>query len=66
MKWQAIFQMTDFPCLTSIEAFIYTSPPRVGTVPNWSVQRGPIALPNLLCARSFTQNLCPRNRPANA
>jgi hypothetical protein len=48
------------------EAFIYTPPPRVGTVPNWSVQRGPIALPNLLCARSFTQKLCPHNGPANA
>jgi hypothetical protein len=26
--------------------------PRVGTAPNWSVERGPIALPNLLCAPS--------------
>jgi hypothetical protein len=34
------------------EEFIYTPPPRVGTSPNWSVQRGPIALPNLLCALS--------------
>jgi hypothetical protein len=48
------------------EAFIYTPPPRVGTVPNAAVQRGPIALPNLLCARSFTQKFCPHNRPANA
>jgi hypothetical protein len=48
------------------EKFIYTPPPRVGTVPNQAVQRGPIALPNLLCARSFTQKLCPRNGPANA
>jgi hypothetical protein len=48
------------------EAFIYTRPSRVGTVPNWSVQRGPIALPNLLCAHSFTQKLSPRNGPANA
>jgi hypothetical protein len=38
-----------------------TPPPRVGTVPNAAVQRGPIALHNLLCARRFTQNLCPRN-----
>jgi hypothetical protein len=44
----------------------YHQPPRVGTVPNAAVQHGPIALPNLLCARSFTQKLCPRNGPANA
>jgi hypothetical protein len=48
------------------EAFIYTQIPRVDTLPNAAVQHGPIALPNLLCARSFTQKLCPRNKPANA
>jgi hypothetical protein len=36
------------------------------SVSNAAVQHGPIALPNLFCARSFTQKLCPRNRPANA
>jgi hypothetical protein len=41
-------------------------PLRVATLPNEAVQHGPIALPNLLCARSFTQKLCPRNGPANA
>jgi hypothetical protein len=45
---------------------IQDQPPRVATVPNQAVQHGPIALPNLLCARSFTQKLCPRNGPANA
>jgi hypothetical protein len=40
--------------------------PRVATAPNQAVQHGPIALPNLLCARSFTQKLCPHNGPANA
>jgi hypothetical protein len=49
-----------------VSASIYTPPPRVGTAPNVAVQRGPIALPNLLCARSFTQKLCPHNGPANA
>jgi hypothetical protein len=45
---------------------VKVQPPRVATAPNQAVQRGPIALPNLLSARSFTQKLCPHNRPANA
>jgi hypothetical protein len=45
-------QMTNTPQLQAYCEIHQAQPPRVGTVPNWSVQRGPIALPNLLCAPS--------------
>jgi hypothetical protein len=54
--------------LSQIHVFFAFQPQplRVATAPNAAVQHGPIALPNLLCTRSFTQKLSPRNGPANA